>query len=52
VLHQTVELGARGESAGQAMVEVKGIADGATVVGATVGAVRAGTLVKLTAGAK
>jgi RND family efflux transporter MFP subunit len=52
VVHQTVELGARGESAGQAMVEVKGIADGATVVGATVGAVRAGTLVKLTAGTK
>jgi RND family efflux transporter MFP subunit len=52
VLHQTVELGARGESAGQTMVEVKGIADGATVVGATVGSLRAGTLVKLTAEAK
>lgn len=52
VVHQTVELGRRGDSDGQTMVEVKGVAENATVLRGTVGAVRAGTLVKTTAGAK
>jgi RND family efflux transporter MFP subunit len=52
VVHQTVELGARGDAAGQTMVEVKGLNENATVLSGTVGSVRAGTLVKLTQGAK
>lgn len=52
VLHQTVELGARGDSDGQTMVEVKGVTENATVLSGTVGSVRAGTLVKTTALAK
>jgi RND family efflux transporter MFP subunit len=52
VVHQTVELGARGDSDGQTMVEVKGVTENATVLRGTVGSVRAGTLVKTTAGAK
>lgn len=52
VVHQTVELGTRGDAAGQAMVEIKGVNEDATVLSGTVGSVRAGTLVKLTQGAK
>ena len=52
VAHQTVELGTRGESGGQTMVAVKGLQENATVLRGTVGSVRAGTLVKTTAGAK
>jgi len=52
VVHQTVELGARGDSDGQTMVEVKGVTENATVLSGTVGSVRAGTLVKTTALAK
>lgn len=46
VLHQTVELGERGEFEGQTMVAVRGVNEGATVMSGTVGTVIAGTLVK------
>jgi RND family efflux transporter MFP subunit len=52
VVHQTVELGARGDFDGQTMVEVKGVSENATVLAGAVGAIRAGTLVRTTAGAK
>ena len=46
VLHQTVSLGASGESQGLTMVEVKGLSAGAEVLQGSVGALREGTLVK------
>lgn len=46
VKHATVTLGARGESAGQTMVAVSGIAEGSEVLSGTVGPVREGTLAK------
>lgn len=49
VLHQTVELGARGEVDGQTMVAIKGVAENAMVISGTLGTLRAGTAVKLTA---
>lgn len=49
VLHQTVELGTRGEVDGQTMVAVKGVAEGAVLVSGTLGTLRAGTAVKLAA---
>jgi RND family efflux transporter MFP subunit len=49
VIHQTVELGARGDFDGQAMVAVQGVKEGSTVLNGTVGTVIAGTLVKTTA---
>ena len=49
VLHQGVEMGARGEVDGQPMVAVKGVAENATVIAGTVGALRAGTAVRFTA---
>lgn len=52
VLHQTVEIGARGEVDGQAMVAIKGVAEHASVVSGSVGALRAGSAVKYTAGAR
>lgn len=52
VEHQTVELGSRGDFNNQAMVEVTGVADDATVLTGTVGTLRAGTLVKITQGGK
>ena len=52
VVHTTVELGLRGEADGQMMVAVKGVAEGATVLAATVGLVREGSTVKISAGAK
>ncbi|MEI6758880.1 MAG: efflux RND transporter periplasmic adaptor subunit [Betaproteobacteria bacterium] len=50
VVHQTVELGARGERAGQTLVGVKGVSDNALLISGTVGSLRAGTLVKLPQG--
>ncbi len=52
IVHKTVELGARGEADGQTMVAVKGVPDGATVLAATVGLVREGSSVKISAGGK
>ena len=52
VVHKTVELGARGESAGQMMVAVTGLAEGTSVLGATVGLVREGSSVKTSTGVK
>ncbi len=52
IVHKTVELGARGEADGQMMVAVKGVPDGATVLAATVGLVREGSSVKISAGGK
>jgi multidrug efflux system membrane fusion protein len=49
VLHQTVELGARGEVDGQTMVAIKGVAEGAMIVSGTLGTLHAGTAVKLAA---
>ena len=50
VVHQTVELGARGEREGQTLVGVKGLTDKALLISGTVGSLRAGTLVKLPQG--
>lgn len=50
VLHQSVELGARGEVDGQTMVGIKGVAENATLVAGTVGTLRDGSAVKLTPG--
>lgn len=50
VLHQPVELGARGEAEGQAMVAIQGLPANASLVSGTVGTLREGTLVKLPAG--
>ncbi len=50
VAHQTVTPGAAGERDGAAMVEVKGLAEGAEVLVGAVGALREGTLVQRAAG--
>ena len=50
VQHQEVTLGAAGNYQGQAMVEARGLADGARVLRGSVGALRAGTLLKTAAG--
>ncbi len=50
VVHQTVELGARGESEGQLMVFIKGVPDNASLVNGSLGTLRDGTPVKVTAG--
>jgi RND family efflux transporter MFP subunit len=47
VKHQNVELGARGDVAGQTWVAVKGLPDGSAVLSGAVGLVREGTPVKL-----
>ena len=47
VLHQNVEMGARGERNGQAMVAIKGLADNASVLVGSVGPLRAGTVVQV-----
>jgi RND family efflux transporter MFP subunit len=52
VVHQTVVMGARGEFEGQTVVGIQGVAEGTTVLGGSVGSIRAGTLVKMAAGAK
>jgi membrane fusion protein, multidrug efflux system len=49
VAQRTVELGPRGDADGEVMVGVKGIADNASVIRGSVGALRAGTAVKFTA---
>ncbi|MDO9195036.1 efflux RND transporter periplasmic adaptor subunit [Rhodoferax sp.] len=46
VVHQTVEIGARGEVDGQTMVAIKGVPENTTVVAGAVGTLRAGTAVK------
>lgn len=51
VVHQTVELGARGEFKGQTLVGLKGVNEDAMILAGSVGALRAGTLVKLAPGA-
>lgn len=50
VVHQRVQLGARGEVDGLAMVAVEGLPENATVVAGTVGVLREGSAVKLPAG--
>lgn len=50
VLHQEVELGARGETGGQLMVAVTGLALDTVLVGGSIGQLREGTAVKLTTG--
>jgi len=50
VLHQTVELGERGEREGQTLVGVKGVAENALLLSGSVGSLRAGTRVKLPQG--
>lgn len=50
VVHQNVVPGAKGEWEGQTMVAVQGVAEEAQVLQGRVGSVRAGTLVKSTAG--
>ncbi len=52
IVHRPVELGARGESDGQLVVAVKGVAENANLVNGSVGALREGTAVKFTAAAK
>lgn len=52
VLHQTVEVGERGEFNGQTMLAVKGLTQGDVILSGTVGTLRAGTLVKLPPAAK
>ncbi len=51
VVHQPVVVGVRGESGGESYVAVKGLAEGATVIRGSVGALREGTLVKTPANA-
>jgi len=48
IVHQTVEMGARGEVDGQTMVAIKGVAENATLVAGTVGPLREGSAVKFT----
>lgn len=50
VAHQTVELGTRGEFKDQSMVGIKGVNEDAMILAGSVGALRAGTLVKLAPG--
>ena len=50
VLHQTVELGARGERDGQSLIAIKGLSENALLLSGSVGSLRAGTRVKLPQG--
>lgn len=50
VVHQDVTLGARGERQGVAMVEVRGLSEGAELLVGSVGALRAGTRIQRAAG--
>lgn len=52
IVHQPVELGVRGEAEGQPMVAIKGAADQAMVVNASVGPLREGTAVTFSATVK
>jgi RND family efflux transporter MFP subunit len=47
VLHQTVEIGSRGEVDGQTMVAIKGVPENARLVSGSVGTLRDGTAVRL-----
>ncbi|MBK9443194.1 MAG: efflux RND transporter periplasmic adaptor subunit [Comamonadaceae bacterium] len=49
VQHVPVELGQRGEANQQTLVAVKGLAEGAQVIGGTMGSLRAGTQVRIAA---
>ena len=51
VVQRTVELGPRGDADGEAMVGIIGVAENASVIRGSVGALRAGTAVKYTASA-
>ena len=51
VLHQSVELGLRGESQGQAVVELKGLQAGERLISGAVGVLPEGSAVRLTTGA-
>ncbi len=50
VVHRPVQTGARGEAAGELMVAVSALAEGDRVIKGSVGALREGTLVKLSGG--
>ncbi len=50
VVHRSVKTGARGETAGELMVAVSAVAEGDNVIKGSVGQLREGTLVKLSAG--
>ncbi len=52
VLHQPVELGARGEVGGQTMVVIKGVPVNTSLLVGTVGTLREGTPITVTAGVK
>lgn len=52
IVHRTVTVGTRGDVAGQTMVGVEGVGDGAKVLTGSVGTVREGTLVKTKAAAQ
>jgi RND family efflux transporter MFP subunit len=52
IVHRTVTVGTRGDVAGQTMVGIEGVADGASVLTGSVGTVREGTLVKSKAAAQ
>ena len=52
VVHQPVDLGARGESEGQLMVSITGLPDNASLVNGSVGTLREGTAVKITASSR
>lgn len=47
VLHQSVEMGARGERDGQTLVAIKGLTENARVIVGSVGPLRAGTFVQV-----
>lgn len=51
VVHQSVELAARGDADGVPMVLLKGVAENTVVISGLVGPLRAGTLVKFTSSA-
>ena len=48
VVHRAVELGARGQADGEPVVAVRGLADNAVVIAASVGPLREGTAVRFT----
>ncbi len=52
VVHQTVDLGLRGELDGQTMVSLTGVPQDAMILSGSAGTLRAGTRVKLIAGAQ
>lgn len=52
VLHQTVEVGERGELNGQTMVSIKGLPEDTLILSGSVGALLPGTQVKTTTGVK